>query len=135
MTKTDNQIRAQRFDDALTRDGTGSLDENLIDLLTDAMHWCNTSMFDFHHILAQACRHYVNELNDEQQDERRMCRGSTTQAKTPTREMPPHVFDALQNVVEHFYRDELTHYEAGGGEADHIFHALNCLKRWSATQQ
>ena len=27
---------------------------------------------DFHLALAQACRHYINELNDEQQDERRL---------------------------------------------------------------
>ena len=45
---------------------------NLIDLLTDAMHWCDQAGRDFHIALAQACRHYVNELNDEQHDERRM---------------------------------------------------------------
>jgi hypothetical protein len=49
--------------------------------------------------------------------------------------MPPHVFDALQLVLEHYYRQELDHYESGGpGEALRIFHALNHLKHWAANQ-
>jgi hypothetical protein len=79
MTQTDNQIRTKRCDDALARYGNGSLDENLIDFLTDAMHWCDTSLPNFHYLLAQACRHYVNEINGDQQDERRMCPRSATQ--------------------------------------------------------
>ena len=136
MTQSDNPIRARRCQKALTRYDKGSLDENLIDLLTDAMHWCDTTTFDFHHILAQACRHYVNELNGDQQDERRMSLGSATEPATPTRVMPPQVFDALQQILEHYYRDELDHYEsASGGEAIHVFHLLNRLKHWVATQQ
>ena len=45
---------------------------NLVDLLADAMHWCDQTGQDFHIAFAQACRHSVHELNDEQHDERRM---------------------------------------------------------------
>src|SRR5690606_33063763 len=44
----------------------------LIDLLPDSMHWCDADGEDFHIAFAQACRHYVNELNDEHHDECRM---------------------------------------------------------------
>jgi hypothetical protein len=44
----------------------------LFDLIADAMHWCDATGQDFHIAFAQACRHYVNELNDEQHDERRL---------------------------------------------------------------
>jgi hypothetical protein len=68
-----NEARAERCDRVLAEYGDPtSLSENLIDLLTDAMHWCNAGRLDFHFSLAMACRHYVNELNDEQHDERRM---------------------------------------------------------------
>ena len=46
--------------------------ELLIDLLANAMHWCDANGEDFHIALAQACRHYIHELNDQQTDERRM---------------------------------------------------------------
>lgn len=68
-----NARRALRFGHVLTwcKDwGSGS--EGLIDLLTDAQHWCDANGEDFHIALAQACRHYIHELNDEQHDERRM---------------------------------------------------------------
>ena len=70
---THNTRRAMRFGHILTwcKDW-GSDQEGLIDLLTDAMHWCDAHGEDFHIAFAQACRHYINELNDEQQDERRM---------------------------------------------------------------
>jgi hypothetical protein len=45
---------------------------NLIDILCDAQHWCDENGHDFHLLLATACRHYINELNGEQTDERRM---------------------------------------------------------------
>lgn len=44
----------------------------LIDLLADAMHWCDHNGEDFHYALCLAGKHYVAELNDEQTDERRM---------------------------------------------------------------
>jgi hypothetical protein len=34
--------------------------------------WCDHAGSDFHIALAQACRHYIHELNDQQQDERRL---------------------------------------------------------------
>jgi hypothetical protein len=69
-----NHSRAEQVNAALATLGrNGDSDhETLIDLLTDAMHWCDANCEDFHYCLAMACRQYVNELNDEQQDERRM---------------------------------------------------------------
>jgi hypothetical protein len=69
---SDNETRASRFDKVVAIYGDDALDSNLIDLLTDAMHWCDQTGRDFHIALAQACRHYIHELNDQQQDERRM---------------------------------------------------------------
>ena len=67
-----NRSRAERAATAISQYGNDSPDSNLIDLLTDAMHWCDQSGIDFHIALCQAARHYINELNDEQHDERRM---------------------------------------------------------------
>lgn len=68
----DNANRAKTFEKAIENYGTGCAQEILIDLLTDAMHWCDANGEDFHIAFAQACRHYINELNDQQQDERRI---------------------------------------------------------------
>jgi hypothetical protein len=68
----DNTRRAASFEKAVETYGIGSPQEILVDLLTDAMHWCDANGEDFHISLAMACRHYINELNDEQQDERRL---------------------------------------------------------------
>lgn len=68
-----NVIRAVRANRILTRSCMGDdLATSLVDLLADVMHWCDLSGENFHIALAQACRHYIHELNDEQQDERRM---------------------------------------------------------------
>jgi hypothetical protein len=67
-----NAIRAKRFAEKIARYGDDMPEENLIDLLADAMHWCDHTGSDFHIALAQACRHYIHELNDQQQDERRL---------------------------------------------------------------
>jgi hypothetical protein len=67
-----NQGRGERAATTIGQYGNDSPDSNLIDLLADAMHWCDQSGLDFHIALCQAGRHYVNELNDEQHDERRM---------------------------------------------------------------
>jgi len=69
---TTNQQRAKQADKAIAKYGDDVRESNLIDFLTDAMHWCDANGADFHIALAQACRHYVNELNDDQQDERRL---------------------------------------------------------------
>jgi hypothetical protein len=67
-----NRERSLHCERALETYEDDDLATNLIDLLTDAMHWCDHTGQDFHIALAQACRHYVNELNDQQHDERRM---------------------------------------------------------------
>jgi hypothetical protein len=67
-----NQQRADRCQTALAAYGDDMIESNLIDFLADAMHWCDANGGDFHIALAQACRHYIHELNDQQQDERRM---------------------------------------------------------------
>ena len=68
----DNARRAQTFEKAVESYGTGNPKEILVDLLTDAMHWCDANGEDFHISLAMACRHYIHELNDQQHDERRL---------------------------------------------------------------
>ena len=68
----DNARRATTFDKTIDAYGTVSRQEILIDLLTDAMHWCDANGEDFHISHAMACRHYIHELNDQQQDERRL---------------------------------------------------------------
>jgi hypothetical protein len=71
MTVMTNQQRAAQAEKALAQ--YDDLPESaLIDLLADTMHWCDLSGHGFHIALAQACRHYINELNDDQHDERRM---------------------------------------------------------------
>jgi len=67
-----NRQRAARCERALETYEDDDLPTNLIDILTDAMHWCDQRGENFHYVLATACKHYINELNDEQQDERRM---------------------------------------------------------------
>jgi hypothetical protein len=67
-----NAHRAAAFEKAIEVYGTGSPQVILVDLLTDAMPWCDANGEDFHISLAMACRHYIHELNDQQQDERRL---------------------------------------------------------------
>jgi hypothetical protein len=70
---TRHQRRAIRIERLLTSWlGHSNSQEALVDPLTDSMHWCDANGEDFHLSLAQACRHYINELNDEQLDERRL---------------------------------------------------------------
>lgn len=61
--------RAMRFGHILTCKNSASDQEGLIDLLADAIHWCDANGEDFHIAFAQACRHYTHELNDQQPDE------------------------------------------------------------------
>ena len=71
-----NSERAARFATILAivaKTDSADLEQSmLIDLLADAMHWCDANGEDFHIALAQACRHYIHELNDQQEDERRL---------------------------------------------------------------
>lgn len=63
-----NQTGADRCEQAIT---AYSNDDDFTNLV-DAMHYCDCTGQDFHIALAQACRHYIHELNDQQQHERRM---------------------------------------------------------------
>ncbi|AMV22602.1 hypothetical protein [Planctomyces sp. SH-PL14] len=68
-----NALRAARAERILSRFRMGDdLPTSLVDLLADAMHWCDYAGEDFHFAFAQACRHYIHECNDQQQDERRL---------------------------------------------------------------
>lgn len=66
-----NQQRAARCLQAITRYSVDDAFTTPVDILADAMHFCDCSEHDFHCALAQACRHYVHERNDQQRDERR----------------------------------------------------------------
>jgi hypothetical protein len=67
-----NQQRSVRCQEAITAYSDDDDFTNLVDFLADAMHYCDSTGQDFHLALAQACRHYIHELNDQQHDERRM---------------------------------------------------------------
>jgi len=72
---TDNPLiseRVQRCREALIAYANDGLFTNLIDLLADAMHFCDESGEDFHYALCVAGKHYLAELNDEPTEERRM---------------------------------------------------------------
>ena len=69
--ENDNDLRADRCEKALAAYSKDDSFTNLVDFLADAMHWCDFTGQDFHIALAQACRHYIHELNVEQQHERR----------------------------------------------------------------
>ncbi len=69
---TSNQHRADHCQKAITAYSDDDDFTNLVDFLADAQHWADHTGQDFHIALAQACRHYIHELNDEQHDERRM---------------------------------------------------------------
>ena len=64
--------RVQRCREALIGYANDGLFTNLIDLLADAMHFCDESGEDFHYALCVAGKHYLAELNGEQTEERRM---------------------------------------------------------------
>ena len=64
--------RAERCQQALAGYSGDDLFTNLIDLLADAMHFCDESGEDFHYALCVAGKHYLAELNDEQTEERRL---------------------------------------------------------------
>jgi hypothetical protein len=62
MTNTFNaRARALRCHAVIRDYGDDLLDSNLIDLLTDAMHWCKAYGYSFEQSLLQARRHYETE--------------------------------------------------------------------------
>jgi hypothetical protein len=69
---TTNQERASHCERVIEAYDVDDLATNLIDLLCDAMHWCDHNGENFHLLLANACRHYIHELNDEQTKRTRM---------------------------------------------------------------
>ncbi len=64
--------RARRCREALMGYPDTELFTNLIDLLADAMHFCDDTGEDFHYALCVASKHYLAELNDQPTDERRI---------------------------------------------------------------
>jgi hypothetical protein len=64
--------RVKRCEDAITGYSDDSSFISLIDLLADAMHWCDANGEDFHYALCVAGKHFVAELNDNQTEERRL---------------------------------------------------------------
>jgi hypothetical protein len=64
--------RVRRCHQSLTRYSDDDHCICLIDLLADAMHWCDANGEDFLYALAVAGKHYITELKDEQSYERSM---------------------------------------------------------------
>ena len=63
--------RVDRCDAVLRQYSDDEVFSSLIDLLTDAMHWCDAAGEDFHYALCLAGKHYVAELNDQPIAERK----------------------------------------------------------------
>ena len=57
--------RALRCERALKSQYDDDLVTNLIDLLTDAMHWCTCNGTDFQQVFDIAERHYQFETNEQ----------------------------------------------------------------------
>ena len=64
MTNLQRAARAERI---LKRyqSGDDDLQTSLADVLTDAMHWCDSTGLDFLAISGQACRYYFEELGEQ----------------------------------------------------------------------
>lgn len=58
-----NQERASRLDEILPMYPEDQ-HTNLIDLLTDAMHWCSCNDVEFDAVLRTARRHFEAEVKD-----------------------------------------------------------------------
>jgi len=61
-----NLQRVIRCDAAIAAYGNDIEEANLIDFLTDAMHWCVANKHDFHGLLHQAMCHFVAESRDSE---------------------------------------------------------------------
>jgi hypothetical protein len=72
MSTIDNRQRVERCDAVFRSYSADDAFTSLIDLLADAMHWCDATGEDFHYALCLAGKHYLAEFNDEQTDDRRM---------------------------------------------------------------
>ncbi len=62
-----NRQRAARAERILKRyqSGEDDLQTCLADVLTDAMHWCDSTGLDFQAISGQAYRYYIEELGEQ----------------------------------------------------------------------
>jgi hypothetical protein len=65
---TTNKERANRVASLLSHEGTDTA-ETLIDVLADAMHWCERNDIDFDRLLNMASMHFNTERNEEAADE------------------------------------------------------------------
>lgn len=64
-----NPQRVERCQAALSRYSDDNPFSGLIDLLADAMHWCDATGQDFHYALCVAGKHFVAELNLDSRDD------------------------------------------------------------------
>ena len=53
----------------LLRGGQGSSSENLIDLLADAMHWCDLNGESFEALRRVAYQHYLTEIHNPERSQ------------------------------------------------------------------
>ncbi len=68
----DNRQRAARCLKAIAAYSVDDAFTTLVDMLADAMHFCDFTEHDFPLALAQACWHYIHERNDQPDGARRM---------------------------------------------------------------
>lgn len=71
MNALTNNDRAERAHLAIDAYGDDIPESNLIDLLADAMHWCEQEELNFKRLLQMASQHYLCELIDADGNERR----------------------------------------------------------------
>ena len=64
--------RVQRCQKAIAGYSDESDGISLIDLLADAMQWCDANGEDFQYALCVAGKHFIAKLNDSQTEERRL---------------------------------------------------------------
>jgi hypothetical protein len=72
MVLKENLNRASRADEAISRYGDDVSESNVIDLLTDAMHWCDQYGEDSARMLAHAFQHYLSESAGDADQARRL---------------------------------------------------------------
>jgi hypothetical protein len=44
------------------------------------------------------------------------------------------IYQNLQNILDHYYQQEQSHYEASGHQENHIFQDLEEIKAWLESQ-
>lgn len=126
MTTTRNRQRARRISEML-RDYSGT-DEycNLMDLLTDSLHFARMQGYDLQKLFHTVTMHFTAE----------------TQAVLPPWPLlvalPEEVAHALARLVMYLWRDELADFAETSpleGRDTHIFLAVRLVRRWLRCQQ